>query len=749
MKKNLRLQFSLILIVGILTCYNILPTILFYTKPLSKSVDQKIAMVVAEGAAKRVNRLEKEAVEWLKSFHKLLKITPTSIKVEKEHPEFIHVDFDSLEAANKLRTYLPRAGALIPFVPAQLSLLQSEKGSHSNRVTIQRKIPLHFDTKNLGGIFKYTPKREKNGDIAPLYSEVIQDRLLELGRALGGVSENAQTLENVLQGLGSPRSDEFLEIISRHIHAYTKAFGENSPISKRFFATFTQGHFANKSEAVSHLIAALERYRDQIKLSRIALEGEESKARGTGGFLEANDQQKLDFLKTKEERIISSISILKKQAQVFASGEMPWKESEIKAALAEQPEMQGASFLLSTLGKNPLIESVLIDWKNETLKLELYQDLIAYKDSLSRKGSTVSDALDQLIYNEIARIGRESGEELKPTRNGYEIALCDLANSESLLVMDLKAIAKEESQKLTDYIKSEWAPRHPDLIRDSFPIYDYETFKSLPPEEQKIGLVIYSPASSEREPQSGFRNNSLYVIAKGIQEILAKLNLEPNSPKSQQFLQDFNALRSLLSQNGFSGYPGTIYPLSASFAKDYIFEADEFYHTLLKATREEFKVHGTHTMATLEFSNYKQRILTLNQIETREHEDLLKWRDEYQAAQVRPELHAKLDIPAPTQSPLWSNLALSMRKYFRGDERKILKWGLDLSGGKTVEIQLRDRQNKAVTNDADIRQGIDELYGRVNKMGVSEVSIRQEGSNITLDFPSAQGLSAADLVKAS
>ncbi|MCB1110128.1 MAG: protein translocase subunit SecD, partial [Chlamydiia bacterium] len=99
--------------------------------------------------------------------------------------------------------------------------------------------------------------------------------------------------------------------------------------------------------------------------------------------------------------------------------------------------------------------------------------------------------------------------------------------------------------------------------------------------------------------------------------------------------------------------------------------------------------------------------------------------------------------------PLWSNLALSARKYFRGDERKILHWGLDLSGGKTVEIQLRDSNNKVVTSDADIKQGIDELYGRVNKMGVSEVTIRQEGSNITLDFPSAQGLSAADLVKAS
>ena len=77
---------------------------------------------------------------------------------------------------------------------------------------------------------------------------------------------------------------------------------------------------------------------------------------------------------------------------------------------------------------------------------------------------------------------------------------------------------------------------------------------------------------------------------------------------------------------------------------------------------------------------------------------------------------------------LLSNLQFSTVKYFRGDDRKILRWGLDLSGGKTVQIELRDNDNRIVTNEADIRQGINELYNRVNKMGVSEVSIRQEGN---------------------
>ena len=88
-------------------------------------------------------------------------------------------------------------------------------------------------------------------------------------------------------------------------------------------------------------------------------------------------------------------------------------------------------------------------------------------------------------------------------------------------------------------------------------------------------------------------------------------------------------------------------------------------------------------------------------------------------------------------------------KYFRGDDRKILKWGLDLSGGKTVRIGLLDQNNRPVTNPDDLKQAVNELYNRINKMGVAERTIRIENSNIFLDFPGSQNLSAAELVKAS
>ncbi len=749
MKKQKRWQFILITVVVLLTLYNILPTVLYYSQPLNDPINEKRATTIALGAMERVNSLEDEALSWLKSYNKLLGTKATSITLDSDNPEIIHLRFENEKDAKRLRKHLPRAGSLIPFVPAQLSLIPNKKDQESTLVTIQRKIPVHFETSKVDEYFNFVDKRDSEGNITPLYREIINDRLMQLGLAVGGISENAQYLETALHHQGNPRSGEFLQILAQNILTYGKVFGENSLIAKRYYATLTQGPIDNKRTTVNQFISSLEHYRDQIKLQRIALEDAESAKREKGGFLESNEQQQLDFYRSREDLLTSAIGILRRQTAAFSSSATPWTYTKLKQDLSLSSKKDDAVQTLLVEGRSPLIKAINIDWNNEKISLELHQDILTYKKEIERSKSYLNDQLDQLIYNEIARIARETGEKLTPYQNNFAIEVNHLTDSHSLLVMDLGAIAKTQGEELLHLIRTQWNPSHPDLKRSSFPVYDYQTFSKLPAHQQKVGLVIFAPAEFESEPPAGFRNNSVYVIAKGTQEILTKLSESPDSPQAQAFIQDFGDLRILLQNNGFSGYPGTTYPLSGNFAKDFIFEAEDFYNNILSATREDFTVHGTRRFATLEFTNVQQRILALNRIETKEHEDLLKWRDEYQAAQVKEELHAKYDIPAPTQSPLWSNLALSARKYFRGDERKILHWGLDLSGGKTVQIQLRDSNNKVVTNDGDIKQGIDELYNRVNKMGVSEVSIRQEGSNITLDFPSAQGLSAADLVKAS
>ncbi|MCB1212958.1 MAG: protein translocase subunit SecD, partial [Chlamydiia bacterium] len=204
-----------------------------------------------------------------------------------------------------------------------------------------------------------------------------------------------------------------------------------------------------------------------------------------------------------------------------------------------------------------------------------------------------------------------------------------------------------------------------------------------------------------------------------------------------------------LTSEGFIGYSGESLGTSSAFAKDLIFRLPNYYDNFLMATRENFSVKGDKRFAVLDFSDVEQRLLTLNRIEDAQQEDLLKWRDQYRAAQVDMNSTTKLSVPPPTKNPFWENLKLSARKYFRGDDRKILKWGLDLSGGKTVRIALRDQNNRLVTSQDELNQAVNELYNRINKMGVAERTIRVEGSTIILDFPGSQGLSAADLIKGS
>ncbi|MDX8431057.1 MAG: protein translocase subunit SecD [Candidatus Algichlamydia australiensis] len=750
MKKLKRWPLVVICAVIGLTVWNILPTLFFYTKPLNQAIGPKQAKEVALSSMQRVNRLEEESLEWIASFNKLLGTKTKSVSLDKENPDLIHVEFVSVEDAKRFRNYLPRAGALVSFVPAQLSL--ADHDSLSKKVLIHRNIPIHFEKGNYESYFDFAFKHDENGNVTPLYREIIDDRLLDIGLVVGGVSENAQYLEAALHNPQDPRSTDFLLLLSRNIINAADTLGESSSAARRYYASFTQGRFDNRAAAVDQLSSALNGLKDRFRLERINLEREQENLRKQESFLDSVKKQKLDTIESYEKRLSSAAAIITRQKNSFTASASPLTFSKIQSSLASAPT-PGKTSPTQTLavGKhNPLIESIEIDWITEQVELKLHNDILKLQASLENGGNRHrKEELDQLIYNEIARITRETGEDVRPHLDNFQIALSSLGESNSFLSLKLGNVAEKEMAQLKSFLEKNWNPEHQDLRRETFPIYDSESFARLPKNQKHLGLVLYAPVLEAGQPPQGMRNSSIYVIAKGIDEIVSRYEADPQSPQAESFIRDFGNLQKLLRQNGYTGYSGRNYPLGSRFAADYIFEAEDYYQNLLSATRESFEATGTHRFATLEFSNVKQRILTLNRIETTEHEELLKWRDSYSAAQSKPDLDAKLEVPKPTTNPLWANFLLSTKKYFRGDERKILHWGLDLSGGKTVQIALRDTSNRLVTDEADISQGINELSRRVNKMGVSEVSIRREGSHITLDFPGAQGLSAADLIKAS
>src|SRR3989337_911343 len=113
METRKRWQLYLIVVVVLLTIYNILPTIFYYSKPLHEPIGEREGNRVAVSIAKRVNSLEGDAIDWLRSFFRLLKIKPSSLTFNLESPEVITLQFKSNEEAETLRRYQPRSAQFL------------------------------------------------------------------------------------------------------------------------------------------------------------------------------------------------------------------------------------------------------------------------------------------------------------------------------------------------------------------------------------------------------------------------------------------------------------------------------------------------------------------------------------------------------------------------------------------------------------------------------------------------------------
>lgn len=751
MEKQKRWQLYLILAVIILTLYNILPTIFFYSKPLKAPIDGKRAENVAQAIVTRVNTLEDDAKAWLASFSKLLGIKPTAIKMYDNNPGLMEVTFAKANDAALFKRFLPRAGALIPSVPAQLELYPDFAHPDANKVLVSRQISVSLNPAELNKLFHYSSKYDAKGQIAPLYRDVVYDRVTQLALGFAGPSQNALRLAAITENSTDPQYDEEVIAIAKEILEVDAALGKNSPIAKRYYASFTQVDKTGADSLIQKFLARADLLKVTLASQKDALVQEQKKLKASGGLTDASKEERIALLDSQRQTLEAATTLMQKAS---FKGVKPLNEASILAALTKSAAQIDPREKLQTLnleGRNPYVQAIVIDWGNDKIKLKLYPDVEAIRlsEGTTEAAAFLKDKVSQFVINNIAQASRAADENLTPDDHSFGVALNTLTNSKSILTLDIGYLAGKQSSILADQLRQTWTPAHADLSRETYPIITYDQYKSLKAADQKLGLVVYAPAAYAEAPPTGFRTGSIYVIARGMDAIMQKYRQIANDADAQSLMAEINQLNTLMQQNGFIGYPGSSFGVDSAYRKDYIFELNDYYNNLLSATREDFSVKGSKRFAVLDFTDVEQRILTINKIDDKIQEDLLKWKEEYNVAQVDLNATSKYTVPAPTKNAYWENFKLSAVKYFRGDDRKILKWGLDLSGGKTVRIGLRDRNNRPVTNPEDIKQAVNELYARVNNMGVSERTIHIENNNIILDFPGSQGLSAAELIKAS
>ncbi|HXF28826.1 MAG TPA: hypothetical protein VN457_03165, partial [Chlamydiales bacterium] len=123
MEKQKRWQLFVIVAVLLLTLYNILPTIIYYSKPLREPIGPEQAKTVAIQIAARVDQMEANAEAWIGSFCDLIHVTPSKIYLNPKDPSVIEVQFKDKKEADRFRRLMPPAGLEIAFVPAQLGVV--------------------------------------------------------------------------------------------------------------------------------------------------------------------------------------------------------------------------------------------------------------------------------------------------------------------------------------------------------------------------------------------------------------------------------------------------------------------------------------------------------------------------------------------------------------------------------------------------------------------------------------------------
>ncbi len=738
MEKQKRWQLFVIIGVLLLTLYNILPTVIFYSKPLSQPLTQKQAIETAEQIATRVNQLEEDAVAWVKALCKNINLEPQSITIDPKDPQVVITVFKKPEDARFFRGVLPRAGAMVPFGPSQLSLFESRDDSHvegSTTVHVLRHLGVHLNTDDLKSVFQFHQKQE-NGLITPEYAALVMPRFAEIVDATCGDSYLSSAVSQAIQS----KNADAIQFLAEEIIRTDDIFEAGSQIRQRTFKSLSQSQEIQKEAGnLAQKLIAL--FSDRLR----SLDSEIKAISSKGD--DATDLQKSELaqLLVAKTMLHRAEAIVQKEESVINSNIKPWTFASALAWASKQRSQNPSSTALWNLvvgDRDPFISEVVLDWGNDVISLRLHPEVLSIMQSQSKNEveARKKEETSRRLSLEVARICRLSGEDIKNDGVSFRVSLSKLSGSTSFITLDLQAIGTTMAQQVAHQISNDWNTQSPDLSKDTLKIFDSKGYQNASIEERRLSLVVFVP-DAQFASQNGMKTTSLYVVGKGFKQLL--------DGKEERAIKDIQNLAEMLQARGFVAYLGDTLTVTDNFNGDVIFELDGYASPLLQATREQFVTYSGVPYAILECTDYEQRLLSQNRIDNAIQEDLVRWKEAWQSAQVDVTPGAKFYVPKPTSSAFISNIKRAARLYVRGDDSKVLRWGLDLSGGKTVKLGLVDQNGRQVTKTAELQQAASELYTRLNKMGVSERIVRIENDNISIDFPGVQGVSAQELLQAS
>lgn len=652
MKRNFKRNLSVIIFVFALALYHVLPTCLYYSRPLNKKIEGREAHKIIERLTQQVADARNDLTVRVKRILSTLKLRG-SVKPHLSIPGVVNVHFPLAEDAAVFIDNVVHGEHSVPTKSARLYVLGSSELTGETIVQVSGSLVTSLTEED----FSFVSYEDKDLVVS-------------------------QELENIATNL-------FVNVECSCDHGYSSLW-DSMPIEK----------VAHIARGICSGLRLLPTEKTQAFLSR---------------FL-GTEQDFVAFLSRVEnalhhEDVKEYREELNEAAYLLHSRNLRWNEMS--------PRVVGNVVDCSEL--SPCFSSMSLTGDGKLL-FHFDADVIAKRQQLV--GDERLD-LERLFAVEKQHIATRLNRSVEETESGFAFRLRDEAAS-GKIVLQGHRVCQRIVEHLTALVLNRPIAETCDLSIENFPVYSRE-----PMENDTLGCFIFSPDSSCRH----FSKGSVYIVFKGLRSIIAKC--ESSGPQEAGLLQQD-------LQNLYACFIHTD-AVSWSLGEDRVLEIKEPLQRVIQVWGEEFV--QSFGEASLEVRDVRDRLAVVNRIEKAQHAELVRWDDQYRQAQCSMNPQVRLRAAIPHKNVFVENFKLNVRKYSRGEH--VLRFGTDFIGGKQIRLAFRDHQGNLVTDKEGIDKVSDELYARLNKLGVSEVGMQREGDHIQVSVPGAANLSSADILGTS
>lgn len=656
MKHNFKSNLSIIVLVFAFAFYHILPTCLYYSRPLSKKIDGKEAQQIIRRLTAQVVEARNDTIPRVESILSALKLRG-QVKEHPSIPGVINVVFKKDRDAQCFLENLLYGEPSVPIKSAKLHVLGYDKQDVSVvQVTGSLITPL---TEN---DFSFIPYSQE--ETPYLSKQILHDVVSVLNPTQRAVCTCGYA--PIWENLSEERIVDTAKklILGTHILPDSRV----QVLLNTFFSS---------ERDFEAFVSRLETIIQSIKLSK---------------------QEQLAF--------VELFRILEKgfKRQVVSS---PIVDNVVDCSLV-----------------SPFFSHVEFCAKDGKIKLWFDHDLLTKRANLSIEDQL---DLDGWLVRERQRLSQAFHRPFEDSPEGFAFDIRD-SQASGKIVLHHERACQGIVEHLAALALNRPTPQSCDLFRENFPICCRQ-----PEENDSVGCFIFSPERS----CSHFSKGSVYVVFKGLRSIAAKYE-KSSSNENRLFRQDLQNF-----YNCFAHTDATPWNVEG----DQVLEIRVPLQRMFDVWGEDFVPQASGAGATLEVRDIRDRLETLNRIEKTRQSEWVRWHELYRQSKCSMDPHVRLRAPVPHRSAFFENLKLNWRKYSRGDG--VLRLGIDFAGGKQLRLAFKDHHGNPLTDKEGVAKVSDELYARLNKLGVSEVSLHQEGTHVHVSIPGSSRLSSEEIIGAS